>query len=121
MDGIVLSVGGMHADLFAVGKKGKKGHKDRLVMTDAFSQLIELVPIPEKDAKAVQAVVNTLICRFACPGQIVSDQGRELADELYYIMEVQQLCMSAYCPQTNYSAKSFTCELIKSMCMHPPQ
>ena len=64
----------MHADLFTVGKKNKKGHKYVLVMTDAFSKLVKLEPIPDKEAKTVAtAIIDTWICRYACPKQIVTD------------------------------------------------
>ncbi len=102
----------MHADLFTIGKKSKKGHKYVLVMTDAFSKLVELVPIMDKEAKTVAAtIVDTWICRYACQKQFVTDRGKEfcnkLADELYKKLGVQHLRTSAYHPQTNSSAESF--------------
>ena len=111
----------MHADLFTVGKKSKKGHKYVLVMTDAFSKLVELVPIMDKEAKTVAAaIVDTWICRYACPKQILTDRGKEfcnkLANELYNKLGVQHLRTSAYHPKTNSSAESFNRELIKIMC-----
>ncbi len=111
----------MHADLFTVGRKSKKGHKYVLVMTDAFSKLVELVPLPDKEAKTVAAaIVDTWVCRYACPKQVVTDRGKEfcnkLTDELYKKLGVQHLRTSAYHPQTNSSAESFNRELIKIMC-----
>ncbi len=44
--------------LFTVGKRSKKGHKYVPVMTDAFSKLLELVPIPDKEAERVAAWVR---------------------------------------------------------------
>ena len=90
-------------------------------MTDVFSKLVEPVPIPNKEAKTVAtAIVDTWICRYACPKQIVTDRGREfcnkLTDELYEKMGVKHLRTSAYHPQTNSSAESFNRELIKIMC-----
>ncbi len=71
----------MHADLFIVGKKSKKGHKYVLVMTDAFSKLVKLEPIPDKKAKTVAAaIVDTRICRYDCPKQIATDQRREFCN-----------------------------------------
>ncbi len=83
--------------------------------------LVELVPIMDKEAKTVAAaIVDTWICRYACPKQIVTGRGKEicnkLADELYKKLGVQHLRTSAYRPQTNSSAESFNRELIKIMC-----
>ncbi len=90
-------------------------------MTDALKKLVELVPITDKDAKTVAAtIVDTWICHYACPKQIVTDRGTEvcnkLADKLYKKLGVQHLRTSAYHPQTNSSAESFNQELIKIMC-----
>ncbi len=61
----------MHADLFTVGKKSKKGHKYVLVITNAFSKLVELVPLADKEAKTVAAaIVDTWVCRYACPNKL---------------------------------------------------
>ncbi len=60
----------MHTDLFTVGKKSKKGHKYMLVMTYVSSKLVELVTIPDKEAKTVAAtIVDTWIYCYACPKQ----------------------------------------------------
>ncbi len=102
----------MHTNLFTVGKRSKKGHKYVLVMTDAFCKLVELVPIPNKEAKTVAAaIVDTWICQYACPKQIVTDQGREfcnkLTDKLYKKMGVQLLRTSAYRPQNQFLRRKF--------------
>ena len=69
----------MHANLFSVGK-GKKGHKYVLVMMDAFSKLVELVPLTDKKAKTVAAVIDgTWICRYACPKKMWPTEGKSFA------------------------------------------
>ncbi len=73
----------MHADLFTVGKKRKKGARVFAANDRSISKLVELVPIPDTKAKTVAAeIVDTWICQYACPKQIVTDQGREFCKKI---------------------------------------
>jgi hypothetical protein len=65
----------LHLDLFAVPRTSSTGNKYVVVMTDAFSKWVELVPIPEKSAEVVaEAVFNRWICQFACPKEVVTQE-----------------------------------------------
>ncbi len=79
----------MHADLFTMGKKTEQInthtqlHKKILVMIDAFTKLVELAPLKDKEAKTVAAaIVATWTCRYTCPKQIITDSGREFCKKL---------------------------------------
>ncbi len=90
--------------LAVLGNKAPNGpRKPNQTKTDAFSKLVKLVPIRNKEVKTVAAaIVDTWICQYACPKQIVTHRGRDfcnkLADELYKNIGVQHLCMSTYHP-----------------------
>jgi hypothetical protein len=108
----------IHLDLFSVPKRSQNGNSQVLVITDAFSKWVELVPIPDKSAETVaEAVFNRWICRYACPNEVVTDRGREfcnrLADEMWQKLEVEHKRTAAYHPQTNTSAESFNRTMIK--------
>ncbi len=111
----------VHADLFLPGSVSASGHKYVLVITDAFSKLVELVPLKDKEAGTVDwAIVDTWICRYLTPKVLVTDRGREccskLADVLFLKLGLDRRRTSAYHPQTNSSAESFNRELISIMC-----
>jgi hypothetical protein len=108
----------VHVDLIVVPKKSSAGSKYILVMTCAFSKLVELVPLPSKDAITVASAIFTRwICRYSCPREIISDRGGEFINEL-----LTQLCIllgvdhkktSSYHPQANASCERFNRELEK--------
>jgi len=108
----------VHVDLFSLSRASNAGNKHILVATDAFSKLVELVPLPDKTAPTVAtAIFNRWICRYACPKEIVSDQGREfcnaMSEELWQKLGIHHKRTAAYHPQTNTSAESFNRTLIK--------
>ncbi len=110
----------VHMDLFVVGRTSECGNKYILVMTDAFSKLVEIVPLPDKHATTVaRAFFDTWVCRYSVPKQIVSDRGLEFVNsvnkELCQLLGISHLKTSAYHPQTNSSAESFNRELSKIM------
>jgi len=117
----------IHVDLFQVPKPSAMGNKYVLVITCAFNKLVELVPLPNKEAETVaSAIFSKWICRFACPREIVSDRGREfcnkLQKELWSFLHVDQKFTSAHHPQTNASCERFNREawkLLSALMSHP--
>ncbi len=74
-------------DLFGPLKKIPLGKKFILFVTDAFSQYVELVAIPDKSPAAVgSAVFSRWLYRYGLSLEIVSDNGKELCDEEVEIM-----------------------------------
>ena len=100
----------VHADLFGPLKNEIGDKKYILSMTDAFTKYAELTVIPAKDAATVaKAIYDRWICRFGCPLQIVTDQGKEfcakLTEELFRLLDIQHTTTTAYHPQCNSQAE----------------
>jgi hypothetical protein len=54
-----------------------------LCLTDAFTKYAEITAIMDKSAPTVaRAIFEKWICRFGCPVEITSDNGKEFCDEL---------------------------------------
>jgi len=103
----------IHVDLFGQLKSSENGNKFILVITDAFTKLAEVIPIPNKEAETVsRSIYNEWFCRYGIPQQIHSDGGKEfinrVATELYKALDIQQTKTSAYHPQCNAQAEVLT-------------
>ena len=109
----------IHVDLFGPLKtRSAEGNKYILVMTDAFSKYAELAAIPDKRADTVaRAIFERWICRFSVPRMIITDNGKEFANQimtdLCKFMGVQQNKTSPYHPQSNSSAESYNRQIRK--------
>ena len=100
----------VHADLFGPLKTTVGDKKYILSMTDAFTKYVELTVIPSKDAATVAgAIYDRWICRFGCPLQVVTDQGKEfcaqLTKELFQLLGIQHSTTTAHHPQCNSQAE----------------
>ena len=52
-------------------------------MNEAFSKLVELVSIPNKEAETVaNAIFYNWICRYGVPMEIITDHGKEFCNKL---------------------------------------
>ena len=72
----------VHMDLFGPLKSTGSNHFV-LVLTDAFSKYVELVPIPNKESNTVaEAFWARWICRFGVPIQLISDRGLEFSNSV---------------------------------------
>jgi len=102
-----------HIDLFGPMKsKSECDNKYVMVMTDAFSKVVELAAIPDKQADTVaKAFFEHWICRYSVPLQVISDNGKEFANELFTelsnLLGFMQKKTTAYHPASNSSAESF--------------
>jgi transposase InsO family protein len=102
----------VHIDLFGPLRTSEEGNKYVMVMTDAWSKVVELAAIPDKTAEAVaRTFFERWICRYSVPLLVISDNGKEFANNLFTkLMELlgsKQSKTTAYHPATNSSAESF--------------
>jgi len=96
----------IHADLFGPLKTSEKGKKYILCITDAFTKYVELVAITNKEASTIaDAIFQKWICRYGCPLQITTDNGKEfcaqLSEHLFQQLGSTHLKTSPYHPQCN--------------------
>ena len=102
----------VHIDLFGPLTSTGSGKKYIIVMTDAFTKYVELAASPSKEATVVaKAIFETWISRYSTPREIVTDGGKEFANDL-----LNQICAelgtlhkqtSPYPPECNASAEVF--------------
>jgi hypothetical protein len=81
-----------------------------LSMTNALTKYVELVVIPPKNAATVaKAIYDGWMCRFGCPLQVVTDQGKEfcaqLTNKLFTLLDIQRTTTTAYHLQCNSQAE----------------
>ena len=110
----------VHVDLFGPLKTSSAGRKFVMVMTDAFSKVVELAATEDKQASTIaRAFFERWICRYTAPRYLVSDRGREFCNEVLDLIcelwGVSRLRTSAYHPETNSSAESYNRTMIKYM------
>lgn len=82
------------------------------VMTDAFTKYVELVALSSKTAEEVaKAIMDTWITRYSTPKEILTDGGKEFANNLMKCLckelGVLHRQTSPYHPDTNASAEVF--------------
>ena len=95
----------VHADLMGP-LRSITSNRYILVMSDAFTKWIELVPLPNKSAEEVgKAIYENWICRNSPMDVLITDNGKEFRNQI-----MEELCQnngikhrytSPYHPQTN--------------------
>jgi hypothetical protein len=100
----------IHADLFGPLKSEDGSKKFILCLTDAFSKMVELVVIPNKEAGTVAcAIVNKWICRYGVPLECHTDLGREFQNKLWHeissLLGSKHTTTSPHHPQCNSQAE----------------
>ncbi|MFM7188328.1 MAG: RNase H-like domain-containing protein, partial [Armatimonadota bacterium] len=100
----------IHADLFGPLKTSERGKKFILSITDAFTKLVELVALENKESSTVaEALFNRWFCRYGVPLEIVTDQGGEfkgrLTQDLFKLMRTNHQTTSSRHPQCNSQAE----------------
>lgn len=88
------------------------GNEYIIVLGDYFSKWKEAYPVPDHTALTVaDKVITEFICRFGCPLQIHSDQGREFESRLFQIicqkLGVQKTRSTPYRPQSSGLVERF--------------
>ena len=77
-----------------------------LSMTDAFTKYVELVVTPSKEAAVIaKAIFDRWICRYGCPLEIVTDQGKEFWAKLSNELKIRHATTSPYHRQCNSQAE----------------
>ena len=84
----------------------ENGNEYIIVLGDYFSKWKEAYPVPNHTAMTVaDKVITEFICRFGCPLQIHSDQGKEFESNLFQIicqkLGVQKTRSTPYRPQSS--------------------
>jgi transposase InsO family protein len=97
-------------DLMGPLRTSTEGKKYVLCLTDAFSRYAEIVAIDNKEAPTVaKAIFDRWICRFGCPLEFTSDNGREfcnkLTDELFKLLNIKHSTTTPHHPQCNSLAE----------------
>jgi len=97
--------------------KSKGCNKYLLCMTDAFTKVATITPIPDKEAQTVAtAIWSKWICRFTVPEQIHSDGGKEfvnkLALELFQLIGTKHSKTTPAHPQCNAQVERFNRTLL---------
>jgi hypothetical protein len=102
----------VHVDLFGPLQTSEQGNNYVLVMTDAFTKLVQLRAIKGKDAATVaEAIITAWVYTFGVPKHIMSDQGTEFCNELQRAiwtgLQIEHKVTTPYHPQTNSQAEVF--------------
>ncbi len=97
-----------------------EGNQYILVVTDSFSKWTEAYAIPDQTAvTSAKVILNEFICRYGCPLDLHSDQGRNytsnLFKELCKLLEVRKTQSSPRHPQGNGQVERFNRTLIKML------
>ena len=96
----------------------ERGNRYILVVTDYFSNWVEIFPIQDQTAMTcARVILNEVICRYGCPLDIHSDQGRnytsEIFSELCNLLEIRKTRTSPRHPQCNGKVERFNRTLIR--------
>ena len=96
----------------------KNGNKYILVVSDHFSKWVEIFAVPDQTAETTAKVIlNEFICRFGCPLQLHSDQGRNyesaIFTELCRLLEIRKSRTTPRNPKSNGLTERFNRTLLK--------
>ena len=101
----------LHVDLFGPLKTSQSGKKVILVITDAFTKMVRLKALEDKNATTVADALLKDIYIFGLPKVIMSDQGREFCNELerhlWRSLGIRHDVTTPYHPQCNGAAEVF--------------
>ncbi len=109
-----------HIDLFGPLRISGGGKKYIMVMTDAFTKLVQLEAIENKEAVTVaRAFFERWICHYSAPQYVVTDQGKEFCnmvlDLVCELWGIDKKRTSPFHPQSNSSAESYNRSIVKYM------
>ena len=84
----------------------ENGFQYLLVCIDSFSRFTILVPLKNKSAQSVaQAIISEVICKYASPRVLLSDNGSEFNNEILRAVcesfQIKKCNIIAYAPQAN--------------------
>lgn len=89
-----------------------RSNKHVLVVTDPFTKWVVAFPVQNMEAETVaQVMVQEIICRFATPHALHSDQGRTfeglLMAEVAWVPGLEKTCTTPYHPQADGLVERF--------------
>jgi transposase InsO family protein len=98
-------------DLMGPLRTCSQGKHYVLCLTDAFTKYAEITAVTDKSAPTVaRAIFEKWICRFGCPVEITSDNGKEfcneLTKELFKLLQIKHATTTPYHPQCNSQANN---------------
>ena len=107
----------IHIDLYGA-LRGDATYKYVAVITCAFTKWTEVIPLTDKEAPTVaKAVFEEWICRRGVMNRLVSDGGKEFAnqilDELCKLMKIDKHVVTAYHPMANGQVERFNRDMRK--------
>ena len=94
-----------------------------LVVIDTFTKFAEAYPLPNQEAKTIaEILVNEFICRYGCPHQVLTDQGKnfqsQLIEELYNLLHIDKTRTSTFRPQCNGSSERLNRSVVTMLKMY---
>ena len=94
-----------------------RGNRHILVVTDIFTKWVEIFAVQDQSAKTTARIIlNEVICRYGCPYDLLSDQGRNydslIFTELCKMLEIRKLRTSVANPKCNGQAERFNKTLL---------
>jgi len=101
----------LHIDLCVELPITAQGHTGILVAKDALSKWVELVPLKDKTQETVAQALASIFYRLGAPAHLVSDRGREFANQLLqkmvHLFGGKHIRTTPINPQSNGTAESF--------------
>ena len=96
----------IHMDLITNFNETIRSNKNILVIIDALTRYIELIPLSDKTAKTCAiAFYNNFICKYGVPGTIITDNGGEFQnkflDSLSHLLGFRKVNILPYRPEAN--------------------
>jgi len=101
-------------------EKDKDGNKHILVVIDAFTRWVELIPTTSTDAKTcAQALIDHLFLRYGLPIEIKSDNGPQYANEviceLLRLLKIKNHKTIPYHPAANGTVERTNQEVLRHL------
>jgi hypothetical protein len=100
----------IHIDLMGPLRTSSQGKSYVLCLANAFTKYAEICAIPNKESATVaRELFEKWICRFGCPIELTSDNGKEfcneLKKELFYLLQIKHSHTTPYHPHCNAQAE----------------
>ena len=102
----------VHLDIVGPFHISKSGNRYILVMVDQFTKWVELAALPEQNAQlTAKRFFDQFICRFGCPLEVHTDQGRNFESNLFQafckVFEISKTRTTPYRPCSNGQCERF--------------
>ena len=110
----------IHLDFLGPLPKTQQGNEYILVIVDQFTKWVECIPLPSQTAEVTaRAAVNEFFCRFGCPLQIFTDQGRNFESNLFVqmckLLNIHKAKTTPYRPSANGQVERYNRTLMDAV------